>query len=719
MAWEDCVANTRRYLAPKPVKEIGEVDWKNVSQDALDGNTFRDGDPFFLMCPDRHCVDNVSITPIEHATCRCQDASGKAIPGCTPPSYLYPLKASVCIDINNTTHFNQKSGRYCTKQGDSWYELTCYCCCSCFAYGTKIKVPGGYKKIEQFEVNDQVMTANIGLTQGSMTVNWSSASVSFSSGTGPDSHQPSMIYIHHGNTGSLIVTPDHLFLLATGKLKRADRLVPGTDYLVSAEGTPVPLNEVSSGEYVGGVHHIATEKQFNGDLSGHLLLSEGVISGDFTLQINAGSLKEQYFVPEHDSLPKIGSQQYEATHSHLIKASYNRFQTEAQNNNSPAGKPRHFYLHGEKVVDIPATAAKYLSQLQEEDVGKNAEKVEFSEVGMGHAMVQYIIKLFQGFYPEIIFYHDIGRLQPNAYAFTQYGRKIIVISGGLTRIKMLGMEGLALIVSHLINRLQQTEPYDANGYTSVGMADYYSAVIMRNIFFFNLYNVIFPNSLKQIENSIFSNISKDHEAYEEDPFAPTWETRLDAINAGDGMNFPPPQIGGPALEGLQVVKAEAFSMGLAPASFVTKDIAGKTAAMIFARLQERQILDANGMLAADFSLDTDISFLFEDQPENLGRLLTEEVRYILRHAPAEIRLSFNMPVSWEKGEAVNNYQIAPAVNVERAEVDETAPAVVRLQAALQPDVNYTLTASRYITAHDGSTMDPEKNKAAFTLPKIN
>jgi hypothetical protein len=150
---------------------------------------------------------------------------------------------------------------------------------TCTAYGTKIATPDGDKSMETFQTGDPVLVADNNL-------NWSTGKVVFSAGTGAGSSQPAMVYIHFGEKGSLIVSPDQLFRIPNGKYKRAARLVPGTDSLVAKDGSPAAICQVAIGHYTGGVHHISNDAEFAGTPDGHLLLAEGVVIGDFTLQIN-------------------------------------------------------------------------------------------------------------------------------------------------------------------------------------------------------------------------------------------------------------------------------------------------------------------------------------------------------------------------------------------------------------------------------------------------
>ena len=512
----------------------------------------------------------------------------------------------------------------------------------------------------------------------------------------------------------MVVTPDHLFLTPAGKLKRADRLVPGQDFLVSAEGAPVAINEVSISKRKGGVHHIAIDKEFTGNVDGHLLISEGVVSGDFNLQIYARDLKAQYFADDHDNLPKVGSAHYEKLNRHLQSGAYKTFAV--KDNAAAVAKPHKFYVHGQHVCAMPETAAKYLSELQQADVGAKADQLGFSEVGIGNSIVSYIIKLFQGFYPDIIYYHDIGNLDANGFAFEQYGKKMVVLAGGLTRIKGLGLQGLALILAHLTARLQKLEPHDDYGYTSVGMTDYYSAGVLKNVFFGDFYQGVYESGLKQIQDAIFAGIAKpEHEKYEDDPFQPSIDTRLDAIDAGDSAHFPPEELGGPAFGGLKVTAASAQGPHIRTNDLATADIDAQMAQAVYQQLQTHKVLDAQGFVSADYKLETDLAYLFQDKAEKMRQLLIEEVRYVLLHAGASIRLSFNIALNPKSAVDSPDYQLQPGAEILAARLSADSASDIVLTANLQRSVKYTLTVARYVNAANGSTLDTDHNSVKFSL----
>jgi len=155
-----------------------------------------------------------------------------------------------------------------------------HCSGACLALGTLVAVPGGFRTIESIQVGDQVLAAGTDLK-------WTTYAVQFSDGTAPGTANPVIVYLRCGDIQA-IATPDHLFLLPDKTLKRADRLIPG-DELISPDGLSIPIDSVSLGEFIGGIHAIATSVQKpDGNLNGHLIATNGLVSGDYAAQIYSG-----------------------------------------------------------------------------------------------------------------------------------------------------------------------------------------------------------------------------------------------------------------------------------------------------------------------------------------------------------------------------------------------------------------------------------------------
>jgi hypothetical protein len=155
-----------------------------------------------------------------------------------------------------------------------------HCSGACLALDTLVAVPGGFCRIGNIKVGDQVLAAGTDLK-------WAIHTVHFSAGTPPITSYPLIVYLRCGDIQA-IVTPDHLFLLSDKTLKRADRLIPGVDELMTPDGLSIPITSVAVGKFTGGIHAIATSVQKpDGNRDGHLIATNGLVSGDYTAQIHA------------------------------------------------------------------------------------------------------------------------------------------------------------------------------------------------------------------------------------------------------------------------------------------------------------------------------------------------------------------------------------------------------------------------------------------------
>jgi hypothetical protein len=166
------------------------------------------------------------------------------------------------------------------------------CCnCMCLVYGASVAVPGGTKAIETFAPGDSVLAAGPSL-------DWVPLPVEFSDGTAATAVQPQMIYFTYGDPAqTLIVPPDHTFLTPGGKLIRADRLQVGGS-LVAADGGEVEITRIEIKEYHGGVWNIATRHEKPTNLDGHLINTQGVVSGDYAVQLLFDELTEAGYTTE-------------------------------------------------------------------------------------------------------------------------------------------------------------------------------------------------------------------------------------------------------------------------------------------------------------------------------------------------------------------------------------------------------------------------------------
>lgn len=414
--------------------------------------------PNAIVCSDQHCT-NFSESDTFHGQCA---TFGKG-------NTLYPVSTAQCLDPNTgalsePTYVQTKWGNYYTCNPPLVVQ-TCYCCCSCLAFGTPIATPEGVKAIELFSIGDSVSVGSWDKSK----LGWAVGLVKFSSGTDPGSIN-TMIFIGFGEGRQIIATPDNLFLMSNGKLKRADRLVPNKDQILTAEGSPLGVTAVLSGQWAKGLHHIATGLEFTGSLDGHLINANGIVTADYCLQINQHELVKMGLMDDPTAIPALGSKEFAETNGHLLTG--RTFARAAADIDVPAGfKP--FTLIDD--VYIPQNAARLFTKEQALDIVNHHEST-FRAVydDAGFESMRYLIRLFKGFYPDINVSIDKTNAEFNTFAFEMYGMKHLVISGEILRMNGLFQEAYQFILAQGIARLLGEKPVAENGFTYVAAADFYA-----------------------------------------------------------------------------------------------------------------------------------------------------------------------------------------------------------------------------------------------------
>lgn len=482
-------------------------------------NSVHDLNPKAIVCSEEHC-DNFTESQTFHDDC---NTFGKGHP-------LYPVSTAQCI--NKSPPHDIKEPDYDPTWGyscpDGYASQTCYCCCSCLANGTPIAIPDGVKAIEQFVIDDAVTVGDWNAQQ----LTWKTGTVKFSSGSDAG-WKNTMMFIEYAGNKQLIASVDHLFLLATGKLKRADRLVPQNDQLMSAEGTPYEVLSTISGSWDKGLHHIATDMQFRGSLNGHLINSAGVVSGDYCLQINQHELVKMGLMDAPESNPAHGSREFAAANPQLAVTRASALKN--GESLSEIAMPQGFTaFNPEGGVYIPAGAAQFLTNAQADDIvnNKNASFRDLtSESGLD--AVNYLLKVFKAFYPSINILVDPASPNFNTYGFEMYGQQHLVIGGEITRLNGLYADGYKFIIAQGIARLLGSTPKDQDGFTYAAAADFYAvSSIFREVFFLDS-DDLFNNALDQMK-TVFGYISPAYAAGDPDNLAndPSIKCRIGSINTG-------------------------------------------------------------------------------------------------------------------------------------------------------------------------------------------
>jgi hypothetical protein len=509
--------------------------------------------PGHVLCNSDHCNQFQETTNF-HRICNCIDWQGNPIPNCSPKDNLYPVETAQCYN-KATGEIQNISSEACSnliRSDPNWEWQTCYCCCSCFAFGTPIEAVGGYRPIESFEIGDQVMVAS----HASGSWEWAPDDVQYSNGTGPNSSNPLMIYVHFGDNKSLIASADQLFMLADGKLQRADKLRPGKDQLMSVDCHPVDIHQLRAGSFKGGIHHIATEivdaDKFDGNLDNHLLNSNGVISGDYLLQLyqNLPVMKQHM----ETSAPKVGTPEFiEANPSLVVEA---HMVSVPEHADVDANRHNFDQYRANAEGIIPQSAALYMTLAQEAELSSAPSRPFVDKTNI--ASLHYLMRLYSGFYPDVRFYLDWENSRPNAFAFREFGQEMVVVSGALLRLEnALYMEGMSVMLSHCVSALQTEAPMNSNGYECTGQADYAgSGIVMREVYTGESYTDVTAKGLAQVSDLfklIKTNTGGDNKCSD-----PSLKCRMEALNtAVDGSGNLPSCAGGPEVGGLKVKDATA------------------------------------------------------------------------------------------------------------------------------------------------------------------
>ncbi|QNR24554.1 hypothetical protein [Croceimicrobium hydrocarbonivorans] len=344
----------------------------------------------------------------------------------------------------------------------------------------------------------------------------------------------------------LLVTGIQPFLLKDGSLKQAHKLVPGKDELLREDGTAVPIVSLQVGQFEKGVHHIATSNKPAKSVAEHLILANGIVAGDYSLQLSLASgigVKD-----DHADAPIFGSKEYEALHDHLSHTPFSAFAKEGaviQNvKNFIAGNVN-------KVTAIPSHAYSFITNEQATELMETGPIYPASE-NVSEPYVKYLFKLFSAFYPGISFFYDANNMFPNVYAFQEYDTKVVIVTAGWTSVKGVNFQLIALSLADIVNQLLGIGT-DEKGTDPVAQADYNTFPVFLTLYFFapdavKNYNLALPQ-LEKVFGYIKENRKPKHGA--------SLDCRLDSFKASINGTPLPHCAGGPPDPALEVKGAKA------------------------------------------------------------------------------------------------------------------------------------------------------------------
>jgi len=365
-------------------------------------------------------------------------------------------------------------GKHVLVEGPDGY---CYCVCSCLAAGSPVQAtPSQTRTIESFKVSDPVMAADLSFV-------WTQRAVFEVVGT-DQIGQPNTMYVRYEG-GSLTITADHLFLVNGSKLITADKLTL-QDTLTGPQGNPVKIIELHTGDYFGSFHNVTTNAPTpGGDPNGHLVNTNGVISGDYALQTDyvAGALPQGLLHEEIGSRPVVGSLEYQERYDSAEPSDEARDGGVLVDDGSARDNPGRLLVRRELEGDIEAAGVLGYVPLHRRGPLEKLPHFKLSDVDR-EQLGQYVVTLFGAFYPEIRFRVDWWVSNVNVYAIR--GRRHhfhrhpheVVINGGFLRVEMLDVAAVSLATAFAVANLNAEEPDRSN----VGYADYFgAAAVMRNV----------------------------------------------------------------------------------------------------------------------------------------------------------------------------------------------------------------------------------------------
>ncbi len=410
----------------------------------------------------------------------------------------------------------------------------CNCKCSCLAYGTPVTVPDGTKAIQSIAMGDEVLAADTNFQ-------WTAMPVQFSDGTGPGSVQPEMVYLTYGSPEqTIIVTLDHTFLQPGGKLIRASMLIFG-DSLLDANGNPIKITKIELKHYVGGVWNIATLHEQPTSLDGHLIETQGVISGDYAVQLF-------YHELEKEGLTVTAREETIETEGHRAAAGLPPRLSLPEKPLSTllrGGSARHWpnpnvYIHLDHsfVVAAPSRHLGYLTGVQSAEVRDMLLHRTIVESASVPELTRWAFTTFAGFYPDINFVLDWPNANCNAFSLILDDQKNVLIQGGLLRADPIGWEAITLLMAYSVNRFRETGPTGADELLCKPQCDYTSIAVLMNVFYPLYPNVIF-NAVNQME-ALFKSIPTKEDAPSEGCCPTTLDCRIETYRNSMAM-LPLPQ----------------------------------------------------------------------------------------------------------------------------------------------------------------------------------
>ncbi|MFI9155451.1 hypothetical protein [Streptomyces sp. NPDC053367] len=470
----------------------------------------------------------------------------------------------------------------------------CYCCCSCFSSGTPIEVsPGEFAPARDIVPDETILSAGTDLRWTPRRVE-SASTWEDLEGTVRSMYLVRYRWDDEGEAGTrdVIVSPDHLFLAEDGTLVAVQNLSRAALRLRRADGGLADVVVVAQGSSTGGVTTIQMAGDFDGsDLTGHLVNTYGLVSSDYKVQVHYASghvareLVHQADNPRRNM--SVGTPEY---HEAFPDDAYSYFLSH------PEDWPEGFTPTQRQETHIPAAAACYLTDAQARDIRRQAP-MDGAENTYRAQSLLYLFNVSRSFYPGVDFLLDWDNSLPNAYTWDQWGRRTVLVTGGLVRLTEMRRDGLAVVLSAML-------AYESPEVCCVGEADC-SAIsdVMHRLWDGDLFVSCVEHGLAQVK-TLLSYISAEHARPDpENPCnQPGVACRLDCYSAGRSM-FPVPACAAPKPMFFEVRDARALSP--------------TNVQIVFSRLLDVRSAENLDNYAFDPAAEVHRAAVFPDQPNQV------------------------------------------------------------------------------------------------------
>lgn len=399
-----------------------------------------------------------------------------------------------------------------------WTIGNCYCCCGgCGHYG-RVGVTGGMVSADELKSGAEVRTASI---SAGGAPQWSSAAVSFSGGVAADADADA-VYIAYGDGLDTFADPDRPYLLVGGAIVPARQLQLG-DALVGEDGQALLIHVIGTGPSPVGRQQLAVDRAWSGSADGHLLLIDGAVVGDFTLQMNLADLgRTEPARPR----PEVGSGAHDALHPRHAPSDV---RLAIGSSGGAEAAPFRLLMPAQR---RGTKSAALFTPEQAADIQANGQQLPLSNPVPKTEMTN-IMTILGAFYPGITFTLDWYDLDTNVHAIEDEGSKIVTMSGGFARLVGLGYEGRMMAMADGLSRFIGGPPTNKDGFSGTGAADHYAfGLVSRQIWMTHWIDFVMP-AYEQFK-AIFALVDPKHAGGDpKDPVEfPSLACRATAIETG-------------------------------------------------------------------------------------------------------------------------------------------------------------------------------------------